>query len=186
MGRIAARFRRKILPTPAPWICGARARGGSPLTSSLNAAHAGGRGATSEVNHSTLTTSTLLDEAPARRRSPQFGDSMNFLLLFSTFLSPRSSGDRAPPSGGGCAGSNPAGGATDLADLCARKARTWIGRCVFWGCNPQNPPGGASPPRTPLGRGGAGMWCRGVGVVGWVLVNARAIGVLQIPAAVRQ
>ena len=25
---------------------------------------------------------------------------------------PRSSGDRAPPSGGGCAGSNPAGGTT--------------------------------------------------------------------------
>ena len=28
-------------------------------------------------------------------------------------LSPRSSGDRAPPSGGGCAGSNPAGGTYD-------------------------------------------------------------------------
>ena len=33
------------------------------------------------------------------------------LLLFSPPTSPRSSGDRAPPSGGGCAGSNPAGGA---------------------------------------------------------------------------
>ena len=35
-------------------------------------------------------------------------------VRFPRSPSPRSSGDRAPPSGGGCVGSNPTGGATDI------------------------------------------------------------------------
>ena len=37
-------------------------------------------------------------------------------------ISPRSSGDRAPPSGGGCAGSNPAGGTrfNEICRICER------------------------------------------------------------------
>src|SRR4051812_39095881 len=49
----------------------------------------------------------------------------------SWLLSPRSSGDRAPPSGGGGAGSNPAGGTTlDQHKHSPRPGKTSMASCV--------------------------------------------------------
>src|SRR5664279_2996352 len=73
------------------------------------------------------------EDPPSRARRPvrfahESDSSAPGALLPSAVLSPRSSGDRAPPSGGGGAGSNPAGGTAkpQVTDLPAASSPTSV------------------------------------------------------------